>query len=218
MTRSLARAPRRALIVDFMGVLTVPVAEMMHDWMVAEGFSPEPFARFMHELMARTSSDESGPVHGLETGRWTPAEFERTLAEEIAQSGLGTVSPDGLLKRMFGGLAPDRAMMQAVAELHASGVPTALLSNAFGLEYPRADWPTLFDVTVISDEVGLRKPDPAIYLLTCTRLGVNPRDAVFVDDLEPNVVAAEALGMAGVHHTESGRTIRRVYELLGAAR
>jgi putative hydrolase of the HAD superfamily len=197
-------------------VLTAPVNEVMHHWMLAEGFEPEPFVRFMRELLARSSADESGPVHGLEIGSWTPAEFERALAGEIAGSGLGTVSADGLLKRMFGGLTPARPMLAAVAELHASGVPTALLSNAFGLDYPREDWPTLFDVTVISDEVGLRKPDPAIYLLTCTRLGVDPRDAVFVDDLEPNVAAAEALGMAGVHHTDPETTIRRVNELLGS--
>ena len=56
----------------------------------------------------------------------------------------------------------------------------------------------LFDVVVDSSEVGVRKPDPAIYLLTCEQLGVTPEVSVFVDDHPGNVAAAEALGMAGV--------------------
>jgi epoxide hydrolase-like predicted phosphatase len=56
----------------------------------------------------------------------------------------------------------------------------------------------LFDVVVDSSEVGVRKPDPAIYVLTCEALGVEPEVCVFVDDHPGNIAAAEALGMTGV--------------------
>ncbi len=56
-----------------------------------------------------------------------------------------------------------------------------------------------FDTLVISAEVGLLKPDPAIYQLALERLGVLPIQAVFVDDVIENVVAARQLGWQAVH-------------------
>ena len=53
-------------------------------------------------------------------------------------------------------------------------------------------------VVVDSSEVGLRKPDPAIFHLACSRLGVTPDQAVFLDDSPGHVRAAEALGLHGV--------------------
>jgi putative hydrolase of the HAD superfamily len=55
-----------------------------------------------------------------------------------------------------------------------------------------------FDDVVCSAEVGLAKPEPAIYALACARLGLPPADCVFVDDHEPNVRAAEAVGLRAI--------------------
>ena len=51
---------------------------------------------------------------------------------------------------------------------------------------------------VDSSEVGVRKPDPAIYLLTSERLGVAPEGCAFLDDHPGNVAGAQAVGMAGI--------------------
>jgi len=53
----------------------------------------------------------------------------------------------------------------------------------------------LFDAVVCSAEAGMAKPEPAIYRLAAGRLGLAPEACVFVDDHEPNVVAAEQVGM-----------------------
>jgi len=53
----------------------------------------------------------------------------------------------------------------------------------------------LFDLVVESSKEGIRKPDPKIYLTTCERVGVNPENAVFLDDLGINLKPARALGM-----------------------
>ena len=74
----------------------------------------------------------------------------------------------------------------------------------------------LFDAWVISGEVGLRKPDPAIYELAAERLGLPPDACVFVDDLPGNLKPALALGMATVaaprrrrRHARRGRRAPR---------
>jgi HAD superfamily hydrolase (TIGR01509 family) len=69
---------------------------------------------------------------------------------------------------------------------------------------------------VISGEVGLRKPDPAIYELAAERLGLSPAACVFVDDLPGNLKPARALGMATVlHRGDAAVTLAEVSGHLG---
>jgi epoxide hydrolase-like predicted phosphatase len=82
----------------------------------------------------------------------------------------------------------------------------ALLTNnvkEFGSAW-RATFPVdeLFAVVVDSSEVGVRKPDRRIYLLTCERLAIEPTSAVFIDDNRDNVEAARAVGMEAVQFGE----------------
>jgi putative hydrolase of the HAD superfamily len=207
--------PRTALIIDYAGVLTTSLTDAAAQWILADGLDPLRTRDFFQGLVDQYRTSEEGPVHGLEIGSWPPDRFEAHIAAELAATGLGTVPAEGLLFRMFGSFRVLPEMTEAVATLRAAGVRTALLSNSFGLDYDRADWPRLFDVTVISHEVRMRKPTPAIFELTCDQLGVRPTDAVFVDDLEPNVLAARALGMVGVHHVEAAVTLPRLSAAFG---
>lgn len=59
-----------------------------------------------------------------------------------------------------------------------------------------------FDSVILSNEVGLLKPDVAIYQLSLTRLKISADKAIFVDDLEENIVGAENIGMTGLLHTD----------------
>jgi HAD superfamily hydrolase (TIGR01509 family) len=60
---------------------------------------------------------------------------------------------------------------------------------------------SLFDVVVCSGEEGVAKPDPTIYRLALDRLGVEPGEAVFVDDSRGHVAAARELGIHAIHFT-----------------
>ena len=72
---------------------------------------------------------------------------------------------------------------------------------------------------MVSAEEGAAKPDPAIYRIALRRLGVKPREAVFVDDVAANVEAACALGMHGVQFHTREQTIADVDRILaGKAR
>ena len=94
-------------------------------------------------------------------------------------------------------------VVDAVVQLRQAGVRTSIVTNNAAELRPRW-WPALafdelFDDIVDSHEVGMRKPNPAIYQLAMVRVGA--RDVtrtVFLDDIERNVVAARALGMHAI--------------------
>ncbi|MPZ97419.1 MAG: HAD-IA family hydrolase [Propionibacteriales bacterium] len=161
---------------------------------------------------AQHSGAQPNPVHALERGELTQPEFERMLAERAAAHGVHVVG-EGLLQRMFAIFDHAPAMSALVVRARAAGLRTALLSNSWGNDYQRDGWDDMFDVVVISGEVGLRKPEPAIFTLVCRRLGVAPAECVFVDDQAHNVEAAEALGMTGVLHTSYDEAAARLEAL-----
>ena len=86
-------------------------------------------------------------------------------------------------------------MFDAVAAARRAGIRTGLVSNSWGEEgYDRARFDELFDVLVISGELGIRKPAPEIYALAAERLGRPPERCVFVDDLPGNLKPAARAG------------------------
>jgi HAD superfamily hydrolase (TIGR01509 family) len=72
----------------------------------------------------------------------------------------------------------------------------------------------MFDAVVISGHVGLRKPDPAIYLMAAEQIEVQPDACVFVDDTASNLPVAKDLGMAVVHFTDTASGIAEFERLL----
>ena len=70
---------------------------------------------------------------------------------------------------------------------------------------------------MISSQVGLRKPEPAIYRLAGDELAVPLGRIVFVDDIAANLQPAHELGMAVIHHVDPARTVRELERLLGLA-
>mgnify|MGYP000144327550 FL=1 len=196
---------KRALLVDFGGVLTTNIWIAFGEFCEREGLDRETV-----KDLFRSDPEAMRLLRGLETGELDEAAFEPSFA-----GLLGLERHDGLIERLFAGLGPDELMVGAVRAARAGGVPTGLISNSWGLGiYERAPI-DLFDDTVISGDVGLHKPQPEIYLLACERLGVAPAESVFVDDLRENIEGAEAVGMTGILHRDSGQTVARVEELLG---
>lgn len=111
--------------------------------------------------------------------------------------------------------AEEPPLLTALRKAKQHGLKTALLSNADGWWQP--PWQDLFDAAVISGEVGLAKPDPEIYLLTATKLDLEPGECVFVDDLAINVRGAAEAGMVGVHHRSTESTLEELEILLAIA-
>ena len=68
---------------------------------------------------------------------------------------------------------------------------------------------------VISSQVGLRKPAPAIYRRAADELAVPLERIVFVDDIASNLQPARELGMAVIRHVDPARTVGELDGLLG---
>jgi putative hydrolase of the HAD superfamily len=193
------------VICDFGGVLTMPVRDSISAWLEADGIRPESFTGTLKEWLGR-NAEAGTPIHRLETGELSEAEFDALLAARLTTYDGTPVDPTGVLKRVFGDMTGDPAMYRLVEDLKTAGIRVALLSNSWGDRYPRAQLDELFDEVVISGEVGLRKPDAAIYRLALDRLDVAPEETVFVDDAEPNLHGARAVGLATVLHTDAAST------------
>jgi putative hydrolase of the HAD superfamily len=201
-----ARRARSALLVDWGGVMTTSPFDSFNAFCAAEGLDPQALTRiFRGDPQAREL------LFSFEEGRLAEAEFELALAEL-----LGVSTAEGLIDRLFSRATPDEPMVAAVRAARAAGVRTGLISNSWGTgRYPRELLAELFDGLVISGEVGIRKPAARIYELGAEAAGGEPAQCVFVDDLPFNLPPAERLGMATVHHTSAGATIRELERLFG---
>lgn len=205
----------KALVVDYGGVLTSPLHEAMAAFADDLGIELQDLIRVALAVYLRDGSVDDEMVVGFETGTVSEEEFSKGLAERLSALTPAPVPPEGLVERLFAGMGLDEEMLALVEQVRASGLKTALLSNSWGLGgYPRDRFAKLFDVVVISGEVGLRKPDRAIYDLTTDRLGIAAEACVFVDDHPGHLKAARQAGMTTVLHRSHDRTRAELTTLL----
>ena len=97
-----------------------------------------------------------------------------------------------------------------------------LLSNAWDdlrqTLHNRWNIAVLFDEIIVSAEVGMVKPDPRIYHMALDRLGVQPDEAIFIDDMPANVEAARREGMTGIQYRDTEQVLKELETLLEAGR
>ncbi|KAJ2785227.1 hypothetical protein H4R18_000678 [Coemansia javaensis] len=162
------------------------------------------------------------------------AAYRAYLERRGADAGAAAVPPEAhidveeLFARMMDAArTPNACVVDLVRWLRGRGYRVAALTNNFKDRRPDAGLAALlgdlFDEVVESSAVGLRKPDPAFYLLACRRLGIRPSEAVFLDDIGANLRAAERLGMAAVrvrvgHEPAAVAEVRRLVAARGAPR
>ena len=97
---------------------------------------------------------------------------------------------------------------------------TAILSNSFvgarTKEQEKYHFHEITDQIIYSHEVGLAKPDKRIYELTCERLNMRPEEIIFVDDAEPNIVAALEYGIHGILFKNNTQVIADIQTCISA--
>jgi putative hydrolase of the HAD superfamily len=190
-------------------------------------FPPEMADQAMVIFMGEFGSDGDHPWHRLERGEISFAEASAQNRSAFEAAGIPMPErppqPEGAAAAQPAMIFDvNTEMFDLVARLRTAGVRTGILTNNV-LEF-RDAWRTLmpyedlFDDIVDSHEVGLRKPNPAIYELALTRLSATAGRTAFVDDLPANVDAAERLGMYGVVvDVDAAPAIAAVERLAGLA-
>lgn len=207
----------QGLIVDWGGVLTGNLREAVNRWAIADGIDTNAYAQIMRSWLGEEGEIEArlNPIHALERGEMEVPHFEERLAEELTLRSSRPVEANGLMQRMFDFFEHSHDMNGLVRRARNAGIRTALLSNSWGNNYPRDLWQDMFDVTVISGEVGMRKPEERIFTYTFELLDLPPTACVFVDDLPHNIRAGAQLGLAGVLHTSYEQTQAELDALFG---
>lgn len=206
----------QGLIVDWGGVLTMPIHMAIGSWIKATGVDLDHYGAVLGRWV-EPPPGEMSPVHQLERGEIALEDFEHLLSSALAREG-SAVEAQGLVTTMFADLAIyEDSMTSLVTRAHAAGVRTALLSNSWGLDYDRSDWLDMFDVVVISGEVGMRKPERQIFDLTLDRIRLPAAECVFIDDMAHNVAAAGEAGLAGILHRSFDQTASELEALFPGA-
>ena len=179
----------QAVIFDYGEVLSGPPDPQAHRNLLAiAGVQEEPFdkAYWAHRL------DYDADILNGQTYWQTVASDSDThfTAKQIEQ----LMEQDAI---MWMNLNP--AMLAWIPRIKQAGFRLGILSNmgdgVLGYMRPRLPWLAQFDHLTWSCELGVVKPDPAIYLHTVKKLKVAPDQALFIDNLQRNVDGAEAVGL-----------------------
>lgn len=198
-----------AVIFDFGGVL----ASNGRPSDVAKRFPNDPVDKVMKVMMGDYGQDTDHPWHRLERGEITMIEYREQLGPLVREAGLQVAASsletpaakttDSKNPSIVGfAFEPNQLVVSLVHELKSCGFRLGVLTNNVR-ELRQAWWPMLdfaniFDDVVDSHEVGMRKPNHAIYELSLSRLGVAAHRTAFLDDAQSNVNAATAVGMHGI--------------------
>jgi 2-haloacid dehalogenase len=192
----------RAVVFDLGGVLVdwnpryllrkiMPGREAEMEWLISEVLN--------HDWNTQRDTGDPWPE--------AIAELERTYPDYAGVIRLY----DERWAETLGGSHEDTVAV--LAELHEAGVPIYALTNWSAEKFPHAeakfDWLAWFDGVVVSGRVRLIKPDPEIFQHLLDEYELAPEDVLFVDDYEPNIVGARAMGIRA-HRFHAAAALREV--------
>lgn len=203
------RAPVQAVIFDYGGVLRREDAADFDDFAEEVGLPRGVLWAAFHDIPAYRLS---------RTGQLDAAGYRDAVVKALsayvdrskAEAALAAFDARRAVD------APVEPAMAALLDRLRGRVRLGLLSNAGSGARARLEAlgvTKAFDDVVCSGDVGLAKPDPAIFRLAASRLGVPPEACFFIDDSAGHVEAARSVGMRAHHHHRS-----RMRELLEALR
>jgi putative hydrolase of the HAD superfamily len=181
----------RAVIFDYGMVISNPADPVAHQRMVALSGLPG-------EVLDRCYWQHR---HTYDLGMKGRA-FWQTIASDAGTSFTPRQIDDLIEADILMWTSLNDQMLDWVIALQNAGIRTAILSNMVWeiMNYMRQEfgWLSHFQHHTWSCELGIAKPDPAIYIHTCEKLDVLPPEALFIDDKIENIAAAKKLGMPAI--------------------
>lgn len=204
------------MLFDFGGVILTSPFEAFAAFEARRGL-PDGFLRSVN-----AANPDGNAWARLERGELSLADFDVAFANESEAMG-HRVAGNDVLALLAGELRPE--MVSALRQITTDGrFVTALLTNNFlgsadgsTSASPPAWEPVLdmFDAVIESSRVGVRKPDRRFYDLACEELGIEPTDAVFLDDLGINLKPARDMGMVTIKVTDPMLALAELSQVIG---
>ncbi|XP_067395613.1 acyl-CoA dehydrogenase family member 10 isoform X1 [Emydura macquarii macquarii] len=187
----------KAVIFDMGGVLLPSPYKIAAEWELRNRIPPGTIKQ------AFISGGENRPWMRYMRGELTSAEFLQEFGQQCSEIANFSVPVDSFLSDLTSSQVSKQLpiMTEALECIRAEGLKTAVLSNNFYLHSGGSFLPLdrkQFDVVIESCREGICKPDPRIYTLCLERLGVQPKESVFLDDIGQNLKAAAQLGIKTV--------------------
>ncbi|MDE0940862.1 MAG: HAD-IA family hydrolase [Alphaproteobacteria bacterium] len=207
----------RAVLWDFGGVFTTSPFEAFTTFEADRGL-PKDFIRSINA----TNPDDNAWAK-MERNDVTKAEFGDLFEVESRAAG-HAINGSEILPLLSGRIQPEMVTALSIVAKHYK---TACLTNNMqtghgpsmtGDADKAADIAKImeiFELVVESSKIGVRKPEPKFYQTACEMLGVEPSQAVFMDDLGVNLKPAKAMGMTTIKVLSAGQAIEDLEAILG---
>ena len=203
-----------AVVFDFSGVMVSSAFDALGRYASDHGMGEDEFLEF---LLGPYAEDSDHAWHRAERGEIGILDWATDTMARAEEAGLGLDL--SFMAGMLGDLEVYEVMVDAARALRGEGYRTSLLTNniAEGRDSWRPLLPLdeLFDDVIDSSEVGLRKPNPEIYLLALQRLGgIEPSRAVMLDDHPGNCAGALAAGLQAIQVRDPAEAVDELRALL----
>ena len=210
------------VIFDFGGVITASPFEAFNRLEEERGL-PRDFVRRVN-----SADPDNNAWAKFERAEIDAAAFDSLFAEEARALGY-ELEGEAVLAVIAGAVRP--AMVAALDTLKAKGFTIGCITNNVpggkmgirGAGMTRseeaaievADIMARFDHVIESSKAGVRKPDPRIYQMMCEKLGVEPAECIYLDDLGINCKPASQLGMHAIMVTSGEQALADLSAAVG---
>lgn len=207
----------KAIVWDFGGVFTTSPFDAFNRFEEQSGF-PRDFIRSVNAVNPTTNAWAQ-----FESNQISLDEFDHAFAAESRAAG-HSIPGKAVIALLAGDVRP--RMVEVLKRCKVDYRVACITNNVKAGQGPTmADSPeratavldvmALFEHVIESSKEGIRKPDPRIYELACERLGVQPADTVYLDDLGINLKPARALGMQTIKVVSEAQAIADLEAVLG---
>jgi len=201
----------RAVLWDFGGVITTSPFESFARHEREHGLP----ADFIRGLNAANHHENAWAK--LERSEVPFDEFCDLYEAEAVAAG-HPIDARAVIACLSGDLRPQ--MVAALQRIKDQGLKQACLTNNFismggGSGSGRTSVLDLFDVIVESSRIGVRKPEPRFYQIACEELGIEPIEAVMLDDLGVNLKPAREMGMTTIKVLDPDEALTQLSEVVG---